>query len=148
MYASREYIVVQMAQTLSLVIVGENDTPLYHADLSGRHPDVASKDSYRHHFVLHAALDSVDILVPSTRELYLKTVDRFNNLLVSAFITPGDVRFLLLHEGKHEDPVRNFFMEIYEAHLKVMLNPFHTTKTKITSKEFDKKIRSSAKKYF
>ena len=138
-----------MSQTLSFVIVGNEDTPLYHADLAGgRSSDIASKDAYRHHFVLHAALDSVDILAPQTKELYLKTVDRFNALSVSAFVTPSDVRFLLLHEGRHEDAVKNFFLEVYEAHLKVMLNPFHTFKTKISSREFDKKIRMAAKKYF
>lgn len=137
-----------MAQTLSFVIVGREDTPLYHADLTGRPTDVASKDAYRHHFVLHAALDSVDILAPQTRELYLKSVDKFNALSVSAFVTPSGVRFLLLHEGRHEESVRGFFMEVYEAHLKVMLNPFHTPKTKITSREFDKKIRTAAKKFF
>lgn len=137
-----------MAQTLSFVIVGSQDTPLYYADLTGRPTDLVSKDAYRHHFVLHAALDSVDILVPQSRELYLKSVDRFNALTVSAFVTPSDVRFLLLHDGRHEEAVKNFFQEVYEAHLKVMLNPFHTSKTKITSREFDKKIRTAAKKYF
>lgn len=135
-----------MSHALSFVIVGKDDTPLYHADLSGRPSDIASKDAYRHHFVLHAALDSVDLLAPNTRELYLKTVDRFNTMTVSAFVSPSQVRFLLLHEGKPEESVKNFFNEVYEAHLKVMLNPFHSQKTKIVSREFDRRIKTAAKK--
>ncbi len=48
-----------------------------------------------------------------------QTVDRFNNLLVSAFVTPGGARFLLLHDGKNDDTIRNFFGEIYELYVRV-----------------------------
>eukprot|EP00803_Ostreobium_quekettii_P005537 evm.model.scf_137.4 EVM.evm.TU.scf_137.4 scf_137:39349-39777(+) len=131
---------------LNFAIVGEDDIPLYHADLTGRHLDPGSKELYRHHFVLHAALDSVDDQMWNTKELHLKTVDRFNNQYVSAFVTPSNVRFLLLHDGRGDDVIRNFFMDVYEAHLKVSLNPFHTPKTKIVSREFDRKLRTAARK--
>jgi hypothetical protein len=48
-----------------------------------------------------------------------ETVDRFNNLLVSAFVTPGGARLLLLHDGRGDDAVRAFFGDVYEAYLRV-----------------------------
>jgi hypothetical protein len=49
----------------------------------------------------------------------LQTVDRFNNLLVTAFVTPGNARFLLLHDGRSDDSIRAFFSEVYELYLRV-----------------------------
>jgi hypothetical protein len=46
-------------------------------------------------------------------------VDRFNNLFVTAYVTPGNARFLLLHEGKNDDSIRSFFTEVYELYLRV-----------------------------
>jgi hypothetical protein len=46
-------------------------------------------------------------------------VDRFNNLFVTALVTPGNARFLLLHDGKSDDSIRAFFMEVYELYLRV-----------------------------
>lgn len=49
----------------------------------------------------------------------LQTVDRFNNLFVSAFVTPGGARLLLLHDGRGDDAVRAFFNDVYEVYLRV-----------------------------
>ena len=104
-------------------------------------------------------------------------MDRFNNLFVTAFVTPGGARFLLLHDGRGDDACRAFFAEVYELYLRVsawerarsprvcplvqprrsaaprcsgwpqvMLNPFHTPSTKITSKAFDAKVRMLGKR--
>ena len=48
-----------------------------------------------------------------------QTVDRFNNLFVTAFVSPGSAKFLLLHDGKNDDSIRNFFLEIYDLYLRV-----------------------------
>lgn len=50
-----------------------------------------------------------------------QTVDRFNNLFVSAFVTPGGARLLLLHDGRGDDAIRAFFTEVYELYLRVRL---------------------------
>lgn len=128
---------------LTFVIVGQADHPIYEVDLTGPKEQQAQ---YLHRFVLHAALDAVDEAMWSTKEPHLKTVDRFNNLLVSAFVTPGGARLLLLHDGRGDDAVRAFFIDVYEAYLRVMLNPFHTPTTKIVSKAFDQKVRVLAKR--
>jgi hypothetical protein len=51
--------------------------------------------------------------------LPLQTVDRFNNLFVTAYVTPGSARFLLLHDGKSDDAIRGFFAEVQELYLRV-----------------------------
>ena len=87
----------------------------------------------------------------------LQTTDRFNNLLVTAYVTPGSsAKFLLLHEGRNDDNIKTFFGEVYDLYVRVwflyfqtvkeemkfkrsyimqiMLNPFHGPTTKILSK--------------
>ena len=55
---------------------------------------------------------------------HLGVVDRFNALQVSAYVTPGSLRLLLLHDGRPDDVVRGFFKEVHEALVKARLNPF------------------------
>ena len=56
---------------------------------------------------------------------FLRVVDRFNSLLVSAFITPGGTVMLLLHNGRApEESVRSFFTEASELFAKHIMNPF------------------------
>lgn len=136
-----------MAQVLSFVVVGANDVPLYQADLTSRRDDTSAKEVYRHHFVLHAALDSVDDAMWTTKELHLKTVDRFSNQYVSAFVTPSNVRLLLLHDGRGDDSVKGFFGEVYEIYVRLGMNPFHTSATKIESKDFDRKVVAAARRH-
>jgi hypothetical protein len=38
---------------------------------------------------------------------------------VTAFATPGNARFLLLHDGRNDDSIRTFFTETYELYLRV-----------------------------
>lgn len=128
---------------LTFVIVGGRDQPIYEVDFTG---PKEQQTQYLHQFVLHASLDAVDEAMWSSKELHLKTVDRFNNLFVTAYVTPGNARFLLLHEGKNDDAIRTFFTEVHELYLRVMLNPFHAPTTRITSKTFDQKVRVLAKR--
>jgi hypothetical protein len=38
--------------------------------------------------------------------LVKQAVDRFNALTVTAFVTPGNARFLMLHDGKPDDAIK------------------------------------------
>lgn len=49
----------------------------------------------------------------------LRGVDRFQEVQVSCFVSPGNVRFLLLHDGRSEDLIRSFFLDVHELYLKV-----------------------------
>lgn len=82
---------------------------------------------------------------------------------VSAFVTAAHIKFLLLHDGRSEESIKNFFKDVYEAYLRVrvvvrhvadrccrqvMMNPFLTPTSKITSPAFAQRVREKAKLYF
>ena len=96
------------------VVVGSKE-PLYKMEMRARREDSAHVDE----FVLHAALDLVDELVWTTPNMALKVVDRFNDQLVSAFVTASGVRFLLLHETRSDETIKGFFQEVHELYIKV-----------------------------
>jgi hypothetical protein len=49
-------------------------------------PRPAQKDDLNQ-FIVHSALDCVDQLIWSGSDMYLRNVDRFNELIISAFVT-------------------------------------------------------------
>ncbi len=69
--------------------------------------------------ILHSALDYVDDIIWTTSSMNLKVVDRFSDWNVSAYITGGGTRFMLLHEQSYHDGIKGFFLEVYELYLKV-----------------------------
>jgi hypothetical protein len=80
--------------------------------------------------IAYAALDIVESTEWSTNNMYMKTVDKFNEYNINCMITPGSIfyflilfgmRFIFIHEGKSEDAIRNFFHESYEYYVKVNL---------------------------
>ena len=77
--------------------------------------------NYLHEFVLHASLDNIDEAIWTTQSCYLKQVDRYYDLTVSAYATSSLVKFLLLHDSKNDDGIRSFFHDIHEYFIKVRL---------------------------
>mmetsp|Transcript_2636 Transcript_2636/g.7857 ORF Transcript_2636/g.7857 Transcript_2636/m.7857 type:complete len:143 (+) Transcript_2636:287-715(+) len=139
------------APILSLVIVGHEDHPIFEVDLGSRTAEPSTRDEraqYLHQFVLHASLDAVEEQLWTTPAMHLGTVDRFNNLQVSAYVTAAHIKFLLLHDGRSDDTIRSFFRDVYECYLRVIMNPFITPTTRITSALFQSKIRGAARNYF
>ncbi|AAW45920.2 ER to Golgi transport-related protein, putative [Cryptococcus deneoformans JEC21] len=96
--------------------------------------------------VAHMSLDSVEEVIEGTGALYLKGVDRHNEWTVSAFIPTG-VKFILLHDVKNDDGIRLFFIDLWEAYVKILLNPFFTTNTPIKSPAFEARVKSIAKRH-
>ena len=110
-------------------------------------PPQRDDNNHLHQFVLHAALDNVEEMMWGTQGMFLKGVDSYYNLVVSAWVTAARTKFLLLHEPRGEDGVRNFFQELHELYLRVALNPFQRAGAPIRSPGFDQRVRAAARKH-
>ena len=108
-------------QVLLFVIVGRNE-PLYEAEFHKRGGTGASTSdatTRQNYFVLHSALDLVERAAWTTNRMHLGVVDKVNNQQVSTFLTAGNIKFMLLHSGRSDDAIRNFFQDVYELYVKV-----------------------------
>eukprot|EP00180_Rhodochaete_pulchella_P001753 Plantae.Rhodophyta-Rhodochaete_pulchella.ctg2623.p2 GENE.Plantae.Rhodophyta-Rhodochaete_pulchella.ctg2623~~Plantae.Rhodophyta-Rhodochaete_pulchella.ctg2623.p2 ORF type:complete len:135 (-),score=33.08 Plantae.Rhodophyta-Rhodochaete_pulchella.ctg2623:7-411(-) len=96
--------------------------------------------------VVNAALDMVDEVMWANNQMNLRVVDRFNDHVISAFVTAGNFRFMLLHDGRSEEGIKQFFVELYELFVKVVMNPLHDESAPITNKVFRERVNQLARK--
>ncbi len=111
-----------------------------------RHISQREDNSHLNQFIIHAALDMVDDMVWASSSTYLKVVDKFNDYHISAFVTAGHVRFMLLHDVRNEDGIRNFFHDVHELYVKVLMNPFYKVNTAVPP-AFHERVRARASKW-
>lgn len=97
--------------------------------------------------IAHSALDTIEDALITSPYLYLKSIDRIQEYTTSCFVLPGNVKMVLLHEHKHEDGIKNFFLDVWEAYLKVSMNPFQDANAPIENAAFDARVRAAAKKF-
>jgi len=134
-----------MSSTACFVIVSRDDSPIYESEV-GTAPK-KDEAAHLHQFILHASLDIVQDVVWNTNNMFLKLVDKFNDLLVSVYVTAGHTRLMLLHDSRNEDGIKNFFQEVHELYIKMLLNPLYLPGSRITSPFFDTRVRALARKY-
>lgn len=137
-----------MTGQYTFIVVGKKDNPLYEYCSSTK----KEESSHFNQFIVHAALDIVETDPErgswSTQNMYLKVVDKFNDQLISAFVTAGQVKFMLLHDGRNDESIRAFFTEVYsELYLKIVMNPFYDVNSPITSAAFDQRVKAIGRRY-
>lgn len=117
-----------MSAPVLFVIVGKNE-PLFEAEIDTHSsigaPGQNELSTRQNYFVLHSALDLVEKSAWTTNNnnMYLRVVDKVNHQQVSTFLTAANVKFMLLHGGKGEEVVKNFFNEVYGYYVKVECIP-------------------------
>ncbi|CAL8084409.1 unnamed protein product [Calicophoron daubneyi] len=133
------------------VIVGHHDEALFEFEYRAANKAADNRSEeyrYLNQFIAHAALDIVDEQMWTTTNTFLKAVDKFNEWIVSASVTPGKLRFILLHDEPNESRIRNFFQDVYDVYVKLALNPFFDRRMPVSSPSFTKKVQRLASKHF
>ena len=75
------------------MIVSKEDFPVYELQIE----NLVKKKEYlqMHEFILHSSLDNIDHIQWTTNNMYLKTVDRFNELSITCLLTPSSNSFII-----------------------------------------------------
>ena len=133
---------------MAFMIVHQQSQPIYELDLSRAVPGRGEDAARGAQFLLHSALDNVDSALWTSKECYLKVVDRHNEQLVSAYVTAGGLKLLLLHEARGEAAAAVFFGEVHELLVKVGLNPFYVpgSRLDVVHKDFDARVKALARR--
>ncbi len=69
------------------MIVSKDDYPVFELTIDSL---VKKKDYVQlHDFILHSSLDVIDNIQWNSNNMYLKTVDKFNELSITCLLTPS-----------------------------------------------------------
>ncbi|AQZ13268.1 TRS20 (YBR254C) [Zygosaccharomyces parabailii] len=129
-------------------------------------------------FILHASLDIVEDLqwqtspnahhgnrglssgflrtknVMNTENCYLGKVDHFYGLAITAYLTYGGMKLVMIHGNSSsanvqvdDNMVKSFYQGVHELYVKTLMNPFYKVNEPISNPAFDCRVRALARKY-
>ncbi|KAH3901012.1 related to Trafficking protein particle complex subunit 20 [Saccharomycodes ludwigii] len=81
---------------------------------------------------------------------YLGFIDHYYQSPISAYITFGNTKFILIHSSNmpiNGNNIKVFYQLVHELYLKTLMNPFYINGSAINSPMFDAKVRAFAAKY-
>eukprot|EP00764_Aduncisulcus_paluster_P005958 gnl/Carplike_NY0171/20461_a33217_80.p1 GENE.gnl/Carplike_NY0171/20461_a33217_80~~gnl/Carplike_NY0171/20461_a33217_80.p1 ORF type:complete len:139 (+),score=5.01 gnl/Carplike_NY0171/20461_a33217_80:41-457(+) len=120
--------------SFAFAIVGKGDSLLFYHSLVSP----SANSPHLNQFLIHSALDSVDECDKGeSTSCYLGCVEKFQagqGKRVHAYVSPGNLRFLLLIDGpevKNESLISDFFVAVHRKYLELFLNPFFKQQTQI-----------------
>lgn len=120
-------------------VVGDNNL-LFSTEIPQLVENAADK-SYLFQFILYASLDSLDLDDPSS---YRESIDTYESYSISAYVTPGQTVFLLLHPKRKTDSIKKFFQAIHVYYAQLLMNPFYDIRTPIEDAQFKKNVGIAA----
>lgn len=127
------------------VVVGGNDAAIFELSTQGDSRDTRLQ---LRQFIAHAALDAVDDAIWTTPSFYLRCVDKFEDYYISAYVSYGPLKLLLMQDTEPYDVARVFLAEANELCAKYIANPFADPALPITSKAFATRMAALFSKYF
>lgn len=148
-----------------LTIIGTHDNPLYELEFSSFKTSPSGGFSGQSQFspkvkellpfITNLSLDLVEDAQWSGSTFHLGKIDSFYGLLVNAFITQGNIKFLLCHDGakdqggagRDDGAIKLFFFETYDLYVKALLNPFYSVNDPLVLPDFDYRLKSLARKH-
>ena len=78
---------------------------------------------------------------------FLRKVDSYEKYAVFAWVTASNAKFLLLTERQDAESARQFFSDVHELYLKVLMNPFYDPGSKIEYPAFCTRVRKLAQRH-
>ncbi|VEU24120.1 DEKNAAC105358 [Brettanomyces naardenensis] len=135
-------------------IVGTNDAPIYELEIGTYHqsgdgtPHLPKEIHELEQFIVNGSLDILQDAQFKSSSIFFKNIDSFYGYQVSAYLTQGNGKLLVLTDLKnHDESLRQFLIEINELYVKNLLNPFYKINDPIRSPSFDSRVRTLAKRY-
>ncbi|CAK60176.1 unnamed protein product (macronuclear) [Paramecium tetraurelia] len=133
-------LIVLVFSEIMFLILSQEDHPLYERRFPLKKTTLVSQQVLNAQFILHAALDVFDEKYKSSKELFLKEIDQKQDYRVYGYVTPSNIRFLVLTD-QDEERVKIFCQLAHEQLIKILMNPLYQLGTQITSPSFESVIQ-------